>query len=122
MSQENPALVREALDAYKRGGMDAVFDYYAEDVVFVVDPGFPEAGTFRGKDAVRAYADQWAETFEEFDWEIEDLIEVSMTRRLRSSRSGAVVVGAARAWRCRSLGSSPCGLARPFASSPSSIP
>ena len=70
-------LVREALDAYKRGGMDALFEYYAEDIVFAVDPGFPEAGTFRGKDAVRTYSDQWQAMFDEFDWEIERLIEVS---------------------------------------------
>jgi ketosteroid isomerase-like protein len=77
MSEENLALVREALDAYKRGGMDALFEYYDEDIVFAVDPGFPEAGTFRGKDAVRIYSDEWAETFQEFEWEIDDLVEVS---------------------------------------------
>src|SRR5919108_166725 len=65
MSQENLARVREALTAYNRGGMDGLFEYYDDDVVFAIDPGFPDAGTYRGKEAVRAYSDQWAETFEE---------------------------------------------------------
>ena len=69
MSAENLARVREALTAYNRDGMDGLFDYYDDDVIFAIDPGFPDAGTYRGKEAVRAYSDQWAETFEEFDWE-----------------------------------------------------
>jgi ketosteroid isomerase-like protein len=77
MSEENLTRVREALTAYNRDGMDGLFEYYDDDVVFAIDPGFPDAGTYRGKEAVRAYSDQWAETFEKFDWEIEDLLEVS---------------------------------------------
>ena len=77
MSEENLALVREALDAYNRGGLDALFEYYDEDIVFAMDPGFPDAGTFRGRDAVRAASDEWAQTFQEFEWEIDDLVEIS---------------------------------------------
>jgi ketosteroid isomerase-like protein len=57
VSQANLDLVQRAYEAWNRGDLEETFDLLNPDVEVSTPRGFPEAGTYRGRDAVR----QWME-------------------------------------------------------------
>jgi ketosteroid isomerase-like protein len=57
MSQDNLDLVRRAYEAWNRGDLEGTFDLFDPEVEVSAPRGFPEAGTYRGRAAVR----QWME-------------------------------------------------------------
>jgi ketosteroid isomerase-like protein len=46
-------LVHDGIDAFRRGGIDAVLPTLAEDVVWEEDPNWPDGETWHGREAVR---------------------------------------------------------------------
>lgn len=55
MSEENVEVVKDALDAFGRGGLDAMADYWTEDVEHrAVEGAIDDRGPMHGKAAVRA--------------------------------------------------------------------
>ncbi len=75
MSQENVEVVREMAEAFERGGVDAAREYYHPDIEWHEDPSFPEAGVYRGREAVEAYNRQFLREFAELHYEPRELIE-----------------------------------------------
>src|SRR5437016_5140082 len=76
MSQENVEIVRAAAEAYNRGDLDAFFDYLTDDIDHrAVEGALDDRGPMHGKDAVRAYLQDWLDTFDELTAEIAELIE-----------------------------------------------
>jgi ketosteroid isomerase-like protein len=75
MSQENVEVVRSAHEAFNRDG--AIDEYWTDDVDYrvpvkgVVD----DRGPIHGKDALRAYVQDWSDTFEDFKIEPVELID-----------------------------------------------
>jgi ketosteroid isomerase-like protein len=55
-------LAREAFEAYRRGGIDAVLPKLAEDVVWEEDPEWPDGETWHGREGVRKAFVQRLET------------------------------------------------------------
>jgi ketosteroid isomerase-like protein len=56
MPQENVEVVRDALDALGRGGLDAMADYWTDDVEHrAIEGAIDDRGPMHGKAAVRAY-------------------------------------------------------------------
>jgi ketosteroid isomerase-like protein len=53
MSQENVELVRQALEYWNRGDLDAASEFWDDDVVLRMAEGWPER-VFYGKDEVRS--------------------------------------------------------------------
>jgi ketosteroid isomerase-like protein len=75
-----------------------VFDFFDPEIELQEDPSFPEAGIYRGIEAVRRYFDQFTESFDEFTVEAEDYVELADGRvlmlfrlRTRGKESGATV-------------------------------
>ena len=68
-------LVRRGYEAFNRGGAGAVRDFLDPEIEYHEDPGFPEAGVYRGRDAVLAYFESFGEQFEAHVFEIEELID-----------------------------------------------
>jgi ketosteroid isomerase-like protein len=75
-----------------------LFDFFAPEVEIHEDPSFPEAGVYRGKDAIREYMSQFTESFDSFSFEAEDFIDLGDDRvlilfrlRSRGTESGAAV-------------------------------
>jgi ketosteroid isomerase-like protein len=66
------------------------------EVVFVIDPGSFVAGTYRGHDGIRTLLRLTAEVFDEFRYELDELIDLddavlALGRiRARGAQSGAV--------------------------------
>jgi ketosteroid isomerase-like protein len=76
MSQENVEIVRDAAVAFNRGDLDAWFEYVADDIDYrAVEGALDDSGPMHGKDAVRAYLQDWLDMFDDFKSEPIDLIE-----------------------------------------------
>ena len=113
------AMSREAVEAARRAFEDAsrvkdpsgrvvdvldpetlavVFESFHPEIEAREDPSFPEAGLYRGRDAVRGYFEQVMESFDEFTFEAEDFIDAGEDRvlvllhtRMRGRGSGVAV-------------------------------
>jgi ketosteroid isomerase-like protein len=76
MSQENVQLVKAAFDAWARGGVDAALSYWADDLDHrAVEGAIDDRGPIHGKDAMRGYAEDWLETFDDLKTEPVELID-----------------------------------------------
>jgi ketosteroid isomerase-like protein len=65
MSQENVEIVRAAIAAYNRGDLDALAEYWTDDIDYrAVEGALDDRGPMHGKDAVRAYMQDWLDTFD----------------------------------------------------------
>jgi ketosteroid isomerase-like protein len=76
MSQENIEVVRDAGVAYNRGDLDTLAaEYWADDIDYrAADGGLDAHGPMHGKDAVRAYVQNWLDTFDDLNVELLELI------------------------------------------------
>jgi ketosteroid isomerase-like protein len=80
MSQQNVEVVRRAIgtmsfDAAEDDRRAAYVERLASNVEFEEDPRFPEAGTYRGRDEVLRYFEQFVSQFEHYRFTVEDLID-----------------------------------------------
>jgi|SRR6478672_2126090 len=76
MSQENVEVVRDTAAAFNRGDLDAWAERWADDVDYRAIEGAPDDhGPIRGKEAMRAYIEDWLDTFDEFRSEPVELID-----------------------------------------------
>ena len=67
MSQANVEVVREAVDAWNSGGVEAVLAFYPEDVVWYPFPDAPEnASGFHGHDGIRELMGGWSDGFDDY--------------------------------------------------------
>jgi len=95
MSQENVERVRRFADHWNKTG-EPLWAEIDPEVVFVIDPGSFVAGTYRGHDGIRTLLRLTAEVFDEFQYELDELIDaddavLALGRiRARGAQSGAV--------------------------------
>src|SRR5829696_1069851 len=76
MSEENVKTVRDATEAFKRGDLNTWFEYIADDIDHRAVEGAPDdPGPIHGKDALRAYVQDWRDTFDDFTSEPVELID-----------------------------------------------
>ena len=65
MSQENVEVVRGAYEAFARGGLDRYMEHFTDDVVYWAVEGAPdEPGPIHGKNAFRAWLQDWIDMFD----------------------------------------------------------
>ena len=73
MSQENVELIRRGVNAFNRGGFEAVDGvFWSEDIVWDVTPArIPGLGVYRGREEVRKFFEQdWFGAFPFDEWEL----------------------------------------------------
>jgi ketosteroid isomerase-like protein len=76
MSEENVKIVRDAAVAFDRGDLDAWAQYWADDIDYRAAEGaLDDQGPIHGKDALRAYVQDWQDTFDDFASEPVELID-----------------------------------------------
>src|SRR5215207_11205931 len=73
MSRENVEIVRDAGVAFNRGDLDAWFEYWADDRA--VEGAPDDRGPMHGKEASRAYVQDWLDTFDRFTARPVELID-----------------------------------------------
>jgi ketosteroid isomerase-like protein len=80
MSEENVSVVEaalHALNAATRDGLDAVTECWTDDIDYRATEGaIDDRGPMHGKDAVRAYLQDWLDTFDGLITEPVELIDV----------------------------------------------
>src|SRR3954451_12263687 len=78
MSQENVEIVRDAVVAYNRGDLDTLLAYCADDIDYrAVEGALGDRGPIHGKAAVRAYFQDWLDTFDDLKAEPLELIDAA---------------------------------------------
>jgi uncharacterized protein len=76
MSRENVEIVRAGLEAYDRGGLNALAEFWHPDINWRAAEGaLDDVGLMEGPDALRQYDEQWEDTFETIRAEVEELVE-----------------------------------------------
>jgi ketosteroid isomerase-like protein len=76
MSTPNVAAVEEAYEALADGGLDRFLDHWTDDLDHRSIEGAPDdRGPIYGRDAMRAYVQDWIDTFDEFRIEPVALID-----------------------------------------------
>jgi ketosteroid isomerase-like protein len=73
MSQENVEIVRACLEAAQHGQVESALAYYSEDVVWFNRP--PEVGPYHGREGVVIAIAGFAEHFDNYWFESEQLID-----------------------------------------------
>jgi ketosteroid isomerase-like protein len=91
-------------DILDEAALDAILALWSEDAVFEEDPQFPEAGTYRGREAARGYFKGFSAEFERFEFAVRDVVEAPdgrlvmlATESVRGDASG-IDVEMASAW------------------------
>jgi uncharacterized protein len=75
MSQENADVARLAYQALAGGGLDRFMEHFTDDVDYRAVIGAPDdIGPIRGKDALRAWLQDWIDMFDGFKMELLELI------------------------------------------------
>ena len=77
MSEENVEVVRLAYEVFARDGLDRFMEHFTDDIEYRVlaGGGSLELGPLQGKDAVRAYFQDWIEMFDGFWQQLVELID-----------------------------------------------
>jgi ketosteroid isomerase-like protein len=117
MSQENVELVRRAYESFNRWAAQSlreplndpeIEDLFHPEVEFHTYPNAPEAGVYRGRDAVIEYNQRLFEQFERVHIELEELLPaddrvVVVSRQHAVPRSGRaeIVVQVVEVWAIR---------------------
>jgi ketosteroid isomerase-like protein len=70
--RRNVELVRQGVDAFQRGDLDALLALTHEDFEIYLPQNLPNSGTYVGHEGFRTWLDQWLEAWEEFTVEIVD--------------------------------------------------
>ena len=87
MSQENVEIVRRHMDAYRSGNYAAALAAYHPEVVCDARVR-PEGRVYRGREGVADAIRIWAGTWDEWTWEIEELIDAGDHVLLVARESG----------------------------------
>jgi uncharacterized protein len=93
----NEERVRDVIEAINRGDVDGFLARTHVDFEWRALEASPLAGTYRGREEVRAYVEEWLNTFDDARLGIEELVEmddqvlVVVRGSARGKASGAVV-------------------------------
>jgi ketosteroid isomerase-like protein len=74
MSLDNVEVVIRVIDAGSRGDLDTVVALHHPEWTGFIPDEYPVAGTWRGLDGVRAFAEEWLEAWDEFRAELEGVV------------------------------------------------
>jgi ketosteroid isomerase-like protein len=89
MSRENVEIVREAWDAWSRGDMAALFEFYDPDVEWDMTHSYiPDMGVFSGHDGIRAFFREWGAFFAEYWAEAHEFIDAGENVIVRIHQGG----------------------------------
>jgi ketosteroid isomerase-like protein len=89
MSLESTEVIRRAYDAWHLSGLDAFTEYWADGVQWRSIEGAPDdRGPMRGRPAVRAYIQDWLDTFDQFHVDLVDLVDVDKRTVVATLRYG----------------------------------
>jgi ketosteroid isomerase-like protein len=80
MSEENRRIVRDAIAALNRGGIEAFLNYFEPNVEWITPPDWLEDRVLYGHDGVRTAVAQFGEQLDEFRVDLERAIDLGGER------------------------------------------
>jgi ketosteroid isomerase-like protein len=109
MASENAELVRTALEAFNREGIDAIADLVHPDFETTTPASLSvEPDTYRGPDGLRRWMDAWGDTMDAIRFEVDELVDagdhvVAVTRLVARSHTTGIELeqGVAMMWTLR---------------------
>jgi ketosteroid isomerase-like protein len=106
MSEENVEVVRQVVDSFNRGGVEAALRYFDPAINWVGPPEWLEDHLYEGHDGLRKLALQWNENFDEYRLDPERFIDgsdaVVVLLFLRGRIKGsAIPIDQAATWVCQ---------------------
>ena len=66
MSQQNVEIVRDAISAFERAGVEAALEYFDPRLEWFGPPEWPDERLYEGYDGLRRVVALWNESFDEF--------------------------------------------------------
>jgi ketosteroid isomerase-like protein len=75
MSEEDVKVMRDALEAFNRDGVEAALRYFDPDIEWVGPPEWLEDHLYEGHDGLRRLASQWTQSIDEYHFNPERLID-----------------------------------------------
>jgi ketosteroid isomerase-like protein len=84
-------LARQGYEAASRGDLDALMSLYAADAVY--DLSALGLETFEGAEAIRGFNEDWFRSWEEYRFEVEELLDFGHGVVLSVLREGGRLVG-----------------------------
>ena len=89
MPQEDIAVVQAAYTAFADAGVEGFIEHWAEDLEHRAIEGAPDdRGPIRGRIALRAFIDDWIDTFDDFRIETLELIDADKGKVVAVLRFG----------------------------------
>jgi ketosteroid isomerase-like protein len=89
MSQQNVEIVRASWEAWSRGDMDALFEFYDPAVEWDMTHSYvPGMGVFHGHEGIRQFFREWWEFFAEYYAEPEQFIDAGESVIVRIRQGG----------------------------------
>jgi ketosteroid isomerase-like protein len=82
MSEENVEVVRRMYEAWKRGDFEATLAFFHPDVEWSEPPDNPGARTWHGHEGVQGAAASWMGAWENYRFELRELIDCGDDRVL----------------------------------------
>lgn len=79
MSRPNVEVVRGIYEGWREGDFGAVVELFDPNVVFVMRPEFPDAGTYVGREAVAGYTRSFLEPWTRITVEAQELLPAGDT-------------------------------------------
>jgi uncharacterized protein len=81
MSEENVEIVRDSLRAFADGGLDAAAEFWHPEINWrAIEGALDDAGEIHGREAMRRYAQDWRDTFDNLAFTPEELLDVGDDR------------------------------------------
>jgi ketosteroid isomerase-like protein len=89
MSQKNVDVVRQAYEALARGGLNLFIEHFTDDVDYRAVSGAPDdIGPIHGRNALRAWLQDWFDMFDEFRMDLLEVIDAGEDRVVWVERFG----------------------------------
>lgn len=89
MSRERIETVRAIYERWSAGDFSAGVDLFDDNTLLILQPGFPDAGTYRGVAEIRGYMVQFLEPWERLTMSAEELLDAGDTVFVTVRQRGA---------------------------------
>jgi uncharacterized protein len=92
--KEDVEILRNAYEALNEGDIERALAVLDDDAEWSEHSDLPEAGVYRGRDAIRTFLERFLESWQDFDQEVEELITgdgcvlLMLRSRVRGKGSG----------------------------------
>src|ERR671919_2952906 len=105
MAQDNVQIVRDSWEAWRRGDMAALFEFYDPDVEWDMTQSYvPGMGVYQGHDGIREFFREWRAFFAEHYAEPEQFVAADHDVMVRVRQGGRRGPGTAHAQEAPPLG------------------